>query len=111
MDQATIEAVESSVYAAGYPRDAAAVLLAEVDGAIAGLEEDAAMIERLCREAGAREVRVARDADERARLWQGRKKAFGAMDAWPPISWCRMRCPAHAPGRPPRGDPHDRGAV
>ncbi|MGA1308473.1 MAG: FAD-binding oxidoreductase [Gemmatimonadaceae bacterium] len=79
MDQATIEAVESSVYAAGYPRDAAAVLLAEVDGAIAGLEEDAAMIERLCREAGAREVRVARDADERARLWQGRKKAFGAM--------------------------------
>jgi len=79
MDQATIEAVESSVYAAGYPRDAAAVLLAEVDGAVAGLEEDAAAIERLCREAGARAVRVARDASERARLWQGRKKAFGAM--------------------------------
>ncbi len=79
MDQATIEAVESSVYAAGYPRDAAAVLLAEVDGAAAGLDDDAAAIERLCREAGAREVRVARDAAERARLWQGRKKAFGAM--------------------------------
>ena len=79
MDQATIEAVESSVYAAGYPRDAAAVLLAEVDGAAAGLDDDAAAIERICREAGAREVRVARDAAERARLWQGRKKAFGAM--------------------------------
>ena len=79
MDHATIEAVESSVYAAGYPRDAAAVLLAEVDGATAGLDADAAAIEGLCREAGAREVRVARDAAERARLWQGRKKAFGAM--------------------------------
>ncbi len=79
MDQPTIEAVESSVYAAGYPRDAAAVLLIEVDGAAAGLEDDARAVERLCREAGARGVRVAHDAAERARLWQGRKKAFGAM--------------------------------
>lgn len=79
MDQPTIEAVESSVYAAGYPRDAAAVLLVEVDGAAAGLEDDAQAVERLCREAGARGVRVAHDAAERARLWQGRKKAFGAM--------------------------------
>ncbi len=79
MDQATIEAVESSVYAAGYPRDAAAVLLAEVDGPSIGLADDARAIEQLCREAGARGVRVATDAGERARLWQGRKKAFGAM--------------------------------
>ncbi len=79
MDRPTIEAVESSVYAAGYPRDAAAVLLAEVDGAAAGLDDDAAAIERLCRAAGARSVRVARDPVERARLWMGRKKAFGAM--------------------------------
>lgn len=79
MDQPTIEAVESSVYAAGYPRDAAAVLLVEVDGAAAGLEDDAREVERLCRAAGARGVRVAHDAAERARLWQGRKKAFGAM--------------------------------
>ncbi len=79
MDHATIEAVESSIYAAGYPRDAAAVLLVEVDGAAAGIEEDAAAVERICRDAGAREVRVARDAAERVRLWQGRKKAFGAM--------------------------------
>ncbi|MHB1297246.1 MAG: FAD-linked oxidase C-terminal domain-containing protein [Gemmatimonadaceae bacterium] len=79
MDQATIEAVERSVYAAGYPMDAAAVLLIEVDGAAAGLEDDAAAVERICRERGARGVRVARDVAERARLWQGRKKAFGAM--------------------------------
>ncbi len=79
MDHATIEAVEASIYAAGYPRDAAAVLLVEVDGAAAGIEEDAQAVEAHCRAAGARSVRVARDAAERARLWQGRKKAFGAM--------------------------------
>ncbi len=79
MDQPTIEAVESSVYAAGYPRDAAAVLLIEVDGAAAGLDDDVWAVERLCRAAGARTVRVAHDAAERARLWLGRKKAFGAM--------------------------------
>jgi len=79
MDQGTIAAVESSVYAAGYPRDAAAVLLAEVDGALAGLDADAEAIAAHCRAAGARDVRVAREATDRARLWQGRKKAFGAM--------------------------------
>jgi len=79
MDRPTIEAVESSIYAAGYPRDAAAVLLVEVDGAAAGLDDDAAAVEALCRAAGARGVRTATDPAERARLWQGRKKAFGAM--------------------------------
>ena len=79
MDHGTIEAVESSIYAAGYPRDAAAVLLIEVDGALAGLDDDVSAVQRICRECGAREIRTASDAGERARLWQGRKKAFGAM--------------------------------
>jgi glycolate oxidase subunit GlcD len=79
MDAATIQAVEASIYAAGYPADAAAVLLVEVDGANAGLDDDALTVERICRECGARDVRSARDPAERARLWQGRKKAFGAM--------------------------------
>jgi glycolate oxidase subunit GlcD len=79
LDHATIVCVEDSVYAAGYPRDAAAVLLIEVDGAVAGLDDDVSAVQRLCRECGAREVRTASDAAERARLWQGRKKAFGAM--------------------------------
>src|SRR6185312_15022682 len=79
LDHATIVCVEDSIYAAGYPRDAAAVLLIEVDGALAGLDEDVSAVQRLCRECGAREVRTASDAGERARLWQGRKKAFGAM--------------------------------
>jgi glycolate oxidase subunit GlcD len=81
IDQATVRAVEASIYAAGYPTDAAAVLLIELDGALAdgGLERDVQTVESLCRDTGARTVRVARDETERAKLWQGRKKAFGAM--------------------------------
>ena len=79
MDAPTIRAVEASIYAAGYPVDAAAVLLIELDGALAGLEADVAAVEAMCRQAGARHVQVARDEGHRARLWQGRKKAFGAM--------------------------------
>ena len=79
MDAATIRAVEASIYAAGYPTDAAAVLLVELDGPTAGLDADVETVVRLCREAGARDVRVARDEAERAKLWQGRKKAFGTM--------------------------------
>jgi glycolate oxidase subunit GlcD len=79
MDNATIRAVEASIYAAGYPTDADAVLLVELDGPLAGIEGEAHTVEDLCKSAGARTVRVASDAAERARLWQGRKKAFGAM--------------------------------
>ena len=79
MDGATIRAVEASIYAAGYPVDAEAILLIELDGLEAGLEADVARVEAMCSAAGARTVRVARDDAERARLWQGRKKAFGAM--------------------------------
>jgi FAD/FMN-containing dehydrogenase len=79
IDAGTIAAVEASIYAAGYPTDAAAALIVEVDGPVAGLDDDVAAVERLCRAAGARTVRTATDPAERARLWQGRKKAFGAM--------------------------------
>lgn len=79
MDQATIRAVEESIYAAGYPVDAAAVLLVEVDGPRAGLEADADAVTALCEAAGARAVRRATDTASRDKLWQGRKKAFGAM--------------------------------
>ncbi|HEY5220354.1 MAG TPA: FAD-linked oxidase C-terminal domain-containing protein, partial [Gemmatimonadaceae bacterium] len=79
LDGPTIRMVESSIYAAGYPVDAAAVLLIELDGALSGLEEDVRAVDAMCRAQGARNVRIARDEAERARLWQGRKKAFGAM--------------------------------
>jgi glycolate dehydrogenase FAD-linked subunit len=80
MDRSCVNAVEDSVYAAGYPRDAAAVLLAELDGAVpAAVDADARAVAALLTEHGARTVRSAADPAERERLWQGRKKAFGAM--------------------------------
>jgi glycolate oxidase subunit GlcD len=79
VDARTIEAVEASVYKAGYPRDAVAALLIEVDGFLEGLEETSNAIVEICRKNSAYEVRVAKDDEERARLWLGRKGAFGAM--------------------------------
>ena len=79
VDAKTIEAVEASAYAAGYRKDAAAVLLIEVDGFREGLEETASSIVEMCRRNNAYEVRVAKDENERAKLWLGRKGAFGAM--------------------------------
>lgn len=84
MDAATIRAVEASVYAAGYPTDAAAVLLIEVDGLAAGLDADVHRLDSICRDSGARDIQVASDPAQRARLWQGRKKAFGAMGRMAP---------------------------
>lgn len=79
LDRPTIEVVEAGVFAAGYPRDAEAVLLVELDGAEAGMDRSERTVESACREQGAVDFIVARDADERARLWKGRKGAFGAM--------------------------------
>jgi len=80
MDQSCIRAVEDSVYAAGYPRDAAAILLVELDGRDEhAVVAEAEVVAELLRKAGARSVRTAADDAERERLWQGRKKAFGAM--------------------------------
>lgn len=80
MDHSCIQAVEDSVYAAGYPRDAAAVLLVELDGrAEETVEIETATVVEMLRDHGARSVRTAADPRERERLWLGRKKAFGAL--------------------------------
>jgi FAD/FMN-containing dehydrogenase len=79
MDRACVAAVEASIYAAGYPTDAAAVLLVELDGQADAVEAEAAMVASILKERGARDVRSASTPSDRARLWQGRKKAFGAM--------------------------------
>ena len=79
VDAKTIEAVEASVYKAGYPLDAVAALLIEVDGFREGLEETSNAIVEICRRNRAYDVRVAKDDEERAKLWLGRKGAFGAM--------------------------------
>jgi len=78
MDQKITIAVEDYV-GAGYPKDAAAVLLAEVDGLEAGADIDADRIAEIGREQGATNVRLAETENERALLWKGRKTAFGAI--------------------------------
>jgi glycolate oxidase subunit GlcD len=79
MDNAIIRAVEASVFTAGLPTDAHAVLLVELDGIEAGIDDDAAQAENILREHGARSVHRATDANERKKLWAARKGAFGAV--------------------------------
>jgi glycolate oxidase subunit GlcD len=79
IDQFTIQAIEDSIFAGGFPTDVAALLIIEVDGLAAGLEETAARAADICLRNNARAVRVAKDSAERDRLWAARKRAFGAM--------------------------------
>ena len=78
MDQLMLQAVESATRA-GYPRDAAAVLLMELEGLREGVEQQAEQIREVCRVHRARQVRVAQSEQERQLLWAGRKNAFGAI--------------------------------
>ena len=78
IDQKTLRAVEAYIHA-GFPLDAAAVLLIEVDGLVDDLEQQAQAVIDACRAADVRDVRLAKDDAERAKLWKGRKHAFGAL--------------------------------
>src|SRR5262249_42943285 len=78
MDRLTIEAAEHAV-APRYPEGAGAVLLVELDGVLEQVEDDAAVVERLCTGCGAFEIRAATSEADRALLWKGRKSAFAAM--------------------------------
>lgn len=78
IDAITIRAVEEA-YHIGLPLDAGAVLLIEVDGPKAGIDELQQMLADFCAEYGAREVRIARTEQERADLWKARKTALGAL--------------------------------
>jgi glycolate dehydrogenase FAD-linked subunit len=78
MDRFTIQAAEEA-YRPGYPDGAGSVLLVELDGVAAQVEEDTLAVEAICLQAGAFEIRIASDGAERALLWLGRKGAFAAM--------------------------------
>ncbi|MEP7225475.1 MAG: FAD-linked oxidase C-terminal domain-containing protein [Actinomycetota bacterium] len=78
MDRLTIEAAELAV-APGYPTGAGAILLVELDGVSAQVEEDAVEVERICAECGAFEIRAATNDLARSLLWKGRRSAFAAM--------------------------------
>lgn len=78
MDNFTIRAVEDFSHV-GLPVDAAALLLIEVDGHPAQVQEDAEKVESLCRKCGATTIRVAGDAAERDKVWQARRSALSAL--------------------------------
>ncbi len=79
LDKLTIDAVERSVFAAGYPLAAEAVLLVELDGSAGDVDAQARAVLALLERHAPLEVRRARDPAERKKLWAGRKGAFGAM--------------------------------
>jgi glycolate oxidase len=78
LDGEMLRMVEDATHA-GYPKDAAAVLLIELEGLVEAVEEQTEQIRAACEKCGVREVRVARSAEERDLLWKGRKNAFGAV--------------------------------
>ena len=86
MDREIIRAVEASVFAAGLPLDVGAALLIELDGIEAGLDEEAERVKSICMQYGARGCRLARDENERKKLWAARKGAFGAIGRISPDS-------------------------
>jgi glycolate oxidase len=86
MDQGILVAVEQAFHF-GFPLDAEAILLIEVDGIEVGLDAQRDRIAEICRQHNAREVRFAADAKERLQLWKCRKQAFGAIGRLSP-SYC-----------------------
>src|SRR5580658_9244082 len=78
LDGEMLRMVEMATHA-GYPMDAAAVLLIELEGLVEAVEEQTEQIREVCERCGARECRVAKTSEERELLWKGRKNAFGAV--------------------------------
>jgi glycolate oxidase len=84
MDKTAIEGVEAAAFPVGHPKDIEAVLLIEVDGITAGIEEQINQILEVCKKNNVREVRAAKNEEERGRWWANRKTGFGAMGAISP---------------------------
>lgn len=86
LDQGILQALEEAFHF-GFPLDAEAILLIEVDGLDAGLDAQRDAIVEICQRNKAREVRQANDPEKRAKLWKARKQAFGAIGRLSP-SYC-----------------------
>ncbi|MGO3216776.1 MAG: glycolate oxidase subunit GlcD [Halomonas sp.] len=87
MDKLAIQAAEDFVRA-GYPLDAEAILLCELDGVEADVDDDCATVRRVLEDAGATNIQQARDEVERAKFWAGRKNAFPAVGRMSPDYYC-----------------------
>jgi glycolate oxidase len=79
MDKFSINAVEDVVQTNCYPRDAAAILLVEIDGSVLEVATNQTKVAEICRQNGARDITIATEPEQRLRLWKGRKAAFAAM--------------------------------
>ena len=86
MDREIIRAIEASIFAAGLPTDIGAALLIELDGVEVGIDEEAERVRSICISHAARNCRLARDEQERKKLWAARKGAFGAIGRIAPDS-------------------------
>ncbi|MBE0465410.1 MAG: glycolate oxidase subunit GlcD [Halomonadaceae bacterium] len=87
MDKLAIKAAEDFVKA-GYPLDAEAILLCELDGVEADVDDDCETVRRVLEKAGATQIQQARDELERAKFWAGRKNAFPAVGRMSPDYYC-----------------------
>jgi len=87
MDNPALRAAEDFVHA-GYPTDAAAILLCEIDGTEHEVADQIDAVREILTDCGAHEVRVARDEAERMRMWAGRKAAFPAVGRISPDYYC-----------------------
>lgn len=87
MDNTVMRAVEETIKV-GYPLDAAAVLIIELDGMPEGMDEKALKIMEICKKNNVREVKLAKDENERTILWAGRKGAFGSVGQVRPSYLC-----------------------
>ena len=87
MDNAAIKAADDFVHA-GYPHDAAAILLCEIDGSIEEVEDQLKQAEQILKKSGATEIQIAKDQEQRAQFWAGRKAAFPAVGRLSPDYYC-----------------------
>lgn len=87
MDNLAIRAAEDFIHA-GYPVEAEAILLCELDGVEADVADDCERVREVLEKAGATDVRLARDEAERVKFWAGRKNAFPAVGRISPDYYC-----------------------
>jgi glycolate oxidase len=87
MDQEALCAAEDYAQA-GYPRDAAAILLIELDGSEANVDEQLEIVRNVLNDSGITSLKIAKDEEERALFWKGRKSAFPAVGRISPDYYC-----------------------
>ena len=87
MDNAALKAADDFVHA-GYPQDAAAILLCEIDGTAEEVEDQLDQTKEILEQSGATHIQIAKDEEQRAQFWAGRKAAFPAVGRLSPDYYC-----------------------